>query len=272
MIQHSAYLTGIGPSLPEEVYSGWLAPEADDAPSPDETPSDDEKYYFGIDMRPYWFSPLGRAFGLTQEAIDRRARHAIRQHMGWSGGDSWRKDARHTRKLFRENETYHSHGSLPKTDDLCAYHGYHAMMLVAAALLRERPVRRRAEEPLDEFRKWLPWYLPIRADGRWLADRRDPRLVVDRPPPEGYGHKQWRWSVTADYLDQKLVTDDGMTVLWGHWNSGENEHDETVSVRSALVSRAGVEALVAALQTAPELGRFALLCAGGRRRLGSGTA
>jgi hypothetical protein len=73
--------------------------------------------------------------------------------------------------------------------------------------------------------------------------------------------------VTTEYLDQKLVTDDGLVVFWGHWSSGERDNHETVSVRSALVSRTGAEALVAALQTAPELGRFVLPSAGEREDL-----
>ncbi|WP_205525541.1 NACHT domain-containing protein [Pyxidicoccus trucidator] len=258
------------PSRPVEVYSGWTAPVEDDALSADGTLDADEKYYFGIDIGPYWLRPLGNAFGLSQRAIERRAHYAIRDHLGWSGGRKRREDARHTRKIFDEGETSHSHGSLPKTDDLSAYRGYHAMMLVAAALLSERPVRRRAEDSLDDFREWLSHYLLARPDGRWLADRRDPRLVADPPAPTGYGDTQWPWSVTADYLDQKLVTDDDMTVLWGYWTGGERKHTETVFIRSALVSRAGVEALVAALQTAPELGRLALPYAGEEDGLESG--
>lgn len=246
------------PSLPEEVYTGWVDPVEDEALAANEALSDDEKYYFGIDIGPYWFEPLGRAFGLTQDAIERRARRSLRQRIGWNGVGGWREDDRYVRKIFGDGEAAHSHGIMPKTDDVRAYHGYHAMMMVAADLLKERPVRRRAEEPIDEFREWLSKYLLTRVDGRWLADRRDPRLVEDPPAPEGYGDKLWCWCVTADYLDQKLVTDDGLIVLWGHWAAGGKDHNETVSVRSALVSRAGAEALVAALQTAPELGRFVL--------------
>lgn len=249
------------PSLPEQVYTGWSDPMEEEALLPEETLNDDEKYYFGIDIGPYWFAPLGRAFGLTADAIERRARHALRLHMEWRGG-GWGQDARHTRRIFDERETYHSHGSLPKADDLRAYHGYHAMMLVAAGLLKERAVRRRSEETMDEFQEWLSRYLLTRGDWRWLADRRDPQLVVDTPQPEGYDDKIWCWSVTTDLLDQQLVTDDGLIVLWGHWTGGEKDHNETISIRSTLVSRAGAEALVAALQTAPEPGRFVLPSAG----------
>jgi hypothetical protein len=107
------------PSLPEKVYTGWLDPVEDEAPASEETLNDEEKYYFGIDIGPYWFGPLGRAFGLTEDAIERRARHALRQHMGWRGGGGWQDDARHLRNIFGDGETYHSHGSLP--NDHCVW-------------------------------------------------------------------------------------------------------------------------------------------------------
>ncbi|ACK78898.1 hypothetical protein RU820_06025 [Acidithiobacillus ferrooxidans] len=256
------------PSLLEQVSASCLE-LTDDASASEQAIGDDEKYYFGIDIGPYWFQLLGRVFGLTQGAIELRARQALRQRMGWSGGGR-REDARYWRKIFDDGETMHSHGDLPKTDDLCTYHGYHAMMLVAAVLLKDRPVRRHPEEPLDDFRGWLSRYLLTRTDGRWLADWRDPRLVMD-PPPAGYGDKLWRWSVTPDYLDEKLVTDDGLIVLWGSWTGGDEDYRETVSICSALVSHTGAEALVAALQTAPETGRFALPRAGLQDDLEAGT-
>lgn len=246
------------PSLPEKVYEGWLDAVEDEEPASDEVLSDDEKYYFGIDIGPYWFTPLGRAFGLTQGAIERRARQALRKHMAWSGENTRRGDPRYLRRIFGDRETRHSHGELPRTDDLCAYHGYHAMMFVAAGLLKEKPVQRRIDDSLDEFQDWLSRYLPARTDGGWLADRRNPRLVEDPPLRSGYSDKDWCWGVTKEYLDQKLTADDGSTVLWGHWNGGKDDCYETVSIRSAFASESVAEALVAALQTATELDRFTL--------------
>ncbi|MGB5830952.1 MAG: hypothetical protein WBG92_03055, partial [Thiohalocapsa sp.] len=248
------------PCLPETTYTGWLAPAENEAPSAGEAISDDEKYYFGIDIGPYWFKWLGQAFGLTEVAVEQRARKVLRQRMGWKGGRH--KEARLLRNIFKDGEDWHSHGSLPKTDDLCAYYGYHAMMLVAADLLEDRSVRRQADKPINEFRDWLSPYLLTRADGKWLADRRDPRLIADPPEPKGYDDKLWRWSVSADDLDQKLRTDDDFVVLWGYWTGGERDARETVSVRSALVCRAGAEALMATLQTAADLDRFGLPYAG----------
>lgn len=246
--------------LPEETYIGWSEPINDDKSASEAIETDEEKYYFGIDITPYWFGPLGRAFGLSERSIERRVKRALCKEMGWKGG-GWRSDARHTRRIFDEGEIYHSHGSMPKTDDLIDYHGYHGMMFVAAALLKERPLLRSADETESRFEQWLSEHLLTSSDRRWLFDRRDPRLIVDPPPPKGYDDKAWCSSVAATYLDRQLSSDDNMIVFWGHWvgwDGDYKDYDETIAVRSALVSRDGAEALVASLQTAPELDRFVL--------------
>lgn len=239
------------PRLPLEAYSGWRSQSSDEEVADASEPSGDEKYYFGIDIGPYWFVPLGRAFGLNQGAVERRARQILRERMGASYGGA-RDDARYKRKLFRDHDTSHSHYDMPRVDDLRAYHAYHAMMMVGAGLLETRSVGKHVDEPRNDFEQWLERKLLTRRDGRWLADRRDPHLIEGPPKTREYGDKTWCWSVTADYLDQQLLTDDDLQVLWGDWSSGGHRDDrETISVRSALVAKDGAGALLAALQTAP---------------------
>ena len=62
-----------------------------------------QRYYFGIDITPYWFGPLGRTFGLSEKSIERRVKHVLRKDMSWHGG-GWKSDARHTRRIFDEGE------------------------------------------------------------------------------------------------------------------------------------------------------------------------
>lgn len=234
--------------FPVHIYSGWSGSDDSEAESSGEPQPVDEKYYFGTDIRQYRFQPLGRAFGINEAAVERRALKVLREKLG---SRERRDDARHIRRLFREGETHHSHGMFPATDDLRAYHAYHAMMLVAGALLKERPVRQHTDETLDNFQDWLSEYLLTRQDGRWLVDRRDPKIVEGRPVA-GDRDGTWYWSVDKEYLDRQLLAEDGMTVLWGHWTDGDDNRRETVSIRSALVSEEGAEALLAALQTMPE--------------------
>ncbi|PTT83699.1 hypothetical protein DBR42_15815, partial [Pelomonas sp. HMWF004] len=240
------------PRLPLAAYSGWRrgdkVSEAADVPKPD----DDEEYFFGIDIGPYWFAPLGRAFGMDEESIERRAKQVLRERMNARFGKG-RNDARYDRGILRGQDTSHSHGTMPRIDDLRAYHAYHAMMIVAARLLETRQVGKGDGDAKNDFEEWFDGQLLTRADGRWAADRRDPRLTEAPPKPLGYDDKTWCWSMTADYLDRQLQTDDGLQVLWGEWSAGHRDDEEDVSIHSALVSKESAAALLAALQTGPDM-------------------
>jgi|LNAP01.1.fsa_nt_gb hypothetical protein len=217
--------------------------------------SDDEKYYFGIDISPYWFAPLGEVFGLSETSIEVRARRVLRDQMPITYALG-RDDPRYKRKLFPSLATSHSHGSMPRVDDLRAYHAYHAMMLVAADLLETHPVGTCEYEVKNDFQVWLQSRLLTRVDGRWLADRRDPNLTNPPIKLQGDSAHSWYWRVTKDYLHSQLRADDGLQVLYGHWSSGHRDDVENIKVQSAFVSKDSAAALLAALQTSPVENRF----------------
>lgn len=248
------------PCLPMEVYSDWNDLDTDENALDALNLNDDEKYHFGIDIGPYWLAPLGSVFGITQIATERRAMKVLRERLNASTG-KWSDDARYARKIFGERETIYSHGGMPTTEDLRAYQAYHAMMIVASRLLEQRAVRQAVDDTKNDFDDWIQRHLLTRPDGCWLADRVDPLLVSEPPPKAGYFDNSWCWSVSSNYLDQQLLSDDGLHVFWGDWRSGERDKNEIVSIRSARVSRNGANALLAALQTALELNRFSLPCA-----------
>ena len=252
-------------TTPREVtVDGWT--DRVDTIEGADPPSDDEQFHFSLDIGPYWFKPLASCFGVTQRALEGLARTLIKCQMGLATDD----DARYARKIFEDGETRHSHGSSPATDDLTAYAAYHAMMFAAAHLLKRFPVHRRADELKNEYEQWFQDFQLTRPDGKWISDRRDPRLVTEPPSGNGYNDREWRWQVTAAQLDNALITDDGLTALWGAWDSGDERHKESISVRSALVPLAVAEPLLAALQTAPELDRLYLPDASDRPRVKSG--
>ncbi|MGN4111526.1 hypothetical protein ACS0X5_21215, partial [Burkholderia gladioli] len=257
-------------NLPPDVCSGWRNRSSDEESADTCDLSSDEKYFFGIDIGPYWFAPLGRAFGLNEDSVEKHVRHALRERMSVSHLAA-QDDARYTRGIIRGQDTDHSHGSMPLVDDLRAYLSYHAMMIAAAKLLKTHPIGKQDDEPRNEFEEWLEPQLLTRSDGRWLADRRDPQLFEAPPKAQGYNDKIWCWSITADYLDRQLLTDDGLQVLWGYWSSGRGDSEETVSVRSALVSKNNAEALLAALQTAPRTDNPYLPSSDRREFPGTGT-
>lgn len=244
-------------ALATEVYDRGEHETVDDDASGDEAADDDERYFFGIDIGPYWFAPLGRAFGLNQRSIERRAHAVLRDRMSF-GHHRRVYDQRYKRGLFRGQETSHSHGSVPGVEDNVVYQAYHSMMLVAGQLLEIKPVRHRADEEEDPFDDWLKGQLLTRGDGRWLADRRDPQILKVEQASSIRSDATWCWQVDRQYLDDQLTTDDGLTVLWGHWTTTDAVNGETVSVGSVLVPSLHAATCLAAMQTSPSPGEIYL--------------
>lgn len=215
-----------------------------------EPDNDGDRFYFGIDMGPYWLAPLGTCFAKSQASIEREALRVIRGDWDFHGGSRWDEDERHRRKIFRDWETGHSHGSYPRVDELRFYLSYHAMMVVAGKLLATTPVSRDPEDSEDEFHNWLRRHDLARRDGRWLADRRDP-APLERPPwKDEKETDEWRWSLTRSDFDRFLIGTDGRINLWGRWTRRSGSREESIHVGSALVSPDRSTALLRALQSA----------------------
>ncbi|WP_205504627.1 hypothetical protein [Rufibacter psychrotolerans] len=208
------------------------------------------EFYFDLDFGPYWFAGLGRCFGLSEAYIKQEVAKQIIQGWGLAGYDSWEKDERGRIGYFKDGETYHSHGSYPKADDLQFYLSYHAMMTVAGRLLSSLPLIKEEDEVESVFSAWLADYSLTRSDGKWLSDRRDPipqDLSVNQCViPE----EEWRWSVTKEDFNRYLGESSDRLTLWGGWTSTWDTLKEDVSIRSAMVTPQNSEALMRALQTA----------------------
>lgn len=210
---------------------------------------EEDRFYFGMDIGPYWFSPLGRCFANSQARIERETLHVIRTDWQLSGGNRWDEDERHRRKIFRDMETYHSHGSYPRVDELRFYLSYHAMMMVAGKLLATTPVHRDPDYSEDDFHNWLGGHDISRKDGGWLADRRDP-IPLERPEwKDEKETDEWRWSIARSDFDRILIDPNGRMNLWGHWTRSSGHREESINVSSALVSSNRSLALLRALQS-----------------------
>ena len=216
----------------------------------DQGTADTDRYYFGIDMGPYWFAPLGRCFSRSQAYIEGEALRVIRTDWKYGGSSRWDEDERMRRRTFREQSTYHRHSSYPRIDDLRFYHSYHAMMIVAGRLLASVPARTSSDELIDRFADWMSRHDISRPDGRWLADRRD-AVPWEHPPwVDEADQTDWRWSIRRSDFERALEDPAGNLNVWGRWNVVEGAQEESVHVRSALVGHDRSEALLRALQTA----------------------
>lgn len=212
--------------------------------------TDDDRFYFSIDIGPYWFEPLGRCFGVSQGEIEHRARDVIRVDWGFAGTDRWDHDQRARRGIFKDRDTHHSHGSYPRTDSLRFYLSYHAMMVLAGQLLAIHPLREDPEQLWGDFADWFARHDVSRADGGWLADRRDPIPLEWANWKDETSTEDWRWSVTSEDFDEVLFGSEGKVTMWGHWTAMSGQRQEIVHITSALLSTDRSQALLRALQTA----------------------
>lgn len=238
-------------TFPAVESKSYRRSESEDTDAEDKAGAENEedRFYFDIDMGPYWFAPLGRCFAKSQTLIEREALRVIRSDWQMSGGNRWDEDERHRRKIFRDSETHHSHGAYPRSDELRFYLSYHAMMVVAGKLLATTPVHRDSDESINEFDSWLKGHNLAREDGGWLADRRDP-VPLERPEwKDEKDADDWQWSIARYDFDRILIGSDKRINLWGHWTHISGRRKEAIHVASALVSPRGSMALLRALQS-----------------------
>ena len=238
------------PLLPILDCERGMCRSADDDVVEENIPED--KYLFGIDIGPYWFQPLGRIFGLSQQSFEQRARAVMFGYMA-PGVIHRKDDQRSIRGFFRNRNTSVSHGTMPSVENSLVYQSYHAMMFVAAQLLESKSLMRAYEGEGNPFNEWIEGKLLTRDDGRWLADRRDPEITAHTVLEVAPSSPSYCWQISKEYLDSQLYTDDGMTVLWGR-SVTRNGGDETVSVKSVLVPSPYAPSYLCAMQTSPEPG------------------
>jgi hypothetical protein len=226
------------------------------------TAHDDDRFYFGLDIGPHWYAPLGRVFALSQGEVESEALKVIRTDFGFTAKGRWDEDERSRRNLYAEDHTYHSHGSHPRADTLHFYHAYHAMMVVAGKLLATAPAHCNSEYgEEDEFANWLNRHDLSRKDGRWLWDRRDP-TPLERPTwQDRKKDDDVRRVVTMDDFDEALHAA-SMLNAWGDWTAADSEREQSVHISSALVSPDKSLALLRALGTVKDVHDYVLPSAG----------
>ncbi|QDV25965.1 AVAST type 3 anti-phage nuclease/ATPase Avs3a [Aureliella helgolandensis] len=224
--------------------------------------SDDDRFYFGFDIGPYWYAPIGEVFALSQDEIESEALKIIRNSFGSKASGRSDDDERSKRGLYEEGHTLHSHGSYPRVDNLHFYYSYHAMMMVAGNLLASTPTYRDSEYgEIDKFADRLDRHDLSRGDGRWLWDRRDPVPVAryswqDRTKDDGTDYR-----ITSDDFDEALNIG-GMLNVWGTWTTTDSKFEQSNRVYSALVTPDKSHSLLRALGTAGNVYDYAIPNAG----------
>jgi hypothetical protein len=219
----------------------------------------DLKFYHGYDFDRYWYEPLAEVFGISRKQVQELATKIIINELKADRDGSYTSDPRVElwQSTQNERETWHDHGSYPRTDNYSFYFSYHAMFIVAARLLEKMPVVRRRNwyEDEDQWLEWLHRHTLTRSDGRWLSDRRDPAPLARPQWTETPNDENWRSAISdQDFLDVLSFEREGNSWLnvYGYWSEGYSNREEKLHIATALVSRAGSQSLLNALTTCPD--------------------
>ncbi|OMP75285.1 hypothetical protein [[Flexibacter] sp. ATCC 35208] len=213
------------------------------------------KFSFAHDFDSYWYEPLGEVFGVSQSQVMELAGDVIMHELGWK--ETIIRDPRgnmRNRYYSSSRGTWHSHGAYPKVDDLRFYLSYHAMLIVAAKLLDKMPViSSEASDSGNEWTDWIATHSLSAKDGRWLSDFKSP-VPIKRPLwIEGEASLDtWLEGVTIDdYINAIVNGETGELYLniHGRWLERGKGREESYSVSTALVSKAGSDSLLLALNT-----------------------
>lgn len=211
-------------------------------------------FYFGWDFDRYWFEPLGDVFSIPGKQVEDIAADVILNDWGMFGRNGYENDPRVGlwNRSSSDRETWHDHGSYPKTDNMVFYLSYHSMMVAATKLLEKMPVTQDREWNENAWKEWLSRHLLTIQDGRWLSDIRGP-LPLKRPDWVNEQRTDtWQGDITEqDFRERLIATYKGKTwiTVGGGWHEKASERKEDVSIRSAFVAKETSAALMRALQS-----------------------
>lgn len=215
------------------------------------------KFDFDImDTLPYSFNRLGEFFNISEYEVADFCDNIITNIWGYKGNvnnDDYVRNQTDQRDYPLLSKR---HSNQPTIEDLQTYYEYHAMFCAATELLSKYSL-------IESDWNWENWesWLPSKAntwDNYWLSDSRDPL-----PLEKKYWHieyskfdKEWRDNIDEEKYDYEVGfnhyfgKDQISAFSGGTRHFGENY--ESVSIRSALVTSRGSDALLRAFQSATD--------------------
>lgn len=212
-------------------------------PMPQDRERENVRFRFNqLDTVPYWFAPLGRVFGIATSEVESRAEEWVVGELEYDE-TTVRVDRPTLRDRYQYQDIYNDHGSQPRVEDLQTYLEWHAMFLVAGALVDSgKPiVVPDYESPEDPWSDWLARFLDPAARP-WISDYRRPvpsdrHLYALDPRPE-----TWRDVSDTDF-DRELIVADALAVNASIYTSHGSLY-EFVHLVTALVCPESAESLL----------------------------
>lgn len=214
-----------------------------------------------LDTLPYWYSRVGDAFNLSEYDVADLADKFITEKWGYTGNPD--KDDFIIDQLYERDwhKTQHRHGNNPEIESLSIYFEYHAMYCAANFLLENEPLAK-----TDSWDSWDYW-LNSEAnafDNFWLSDLRDPLPLIPKYWKNDVDKfdKGWRDIIAEEYFDESIGflnnRENKYLNIYGKILKNIGANEETISIRSCLVSNKGADALLRALQTAKDSHNYSI--------------
>ncbi|SFB91135.1 hypothetical protein SAMN04489722_101241 [Algibacter lectus] len=219
-----------------------------------------------LDTLPYLYQGLSRSFNMSEYDVADIADKYITQKWGYRGNPN---NEDYVRNQLRNERNYHElisnrKGNIPTIETLKTYFEYHSMFCAAHDLLQKHPLIK--SEYGGEWGTWDYW-LQSKSNtwsDYWLSDSRDP-LPLDKKYWFNEFEKfdeGWRNNVEDEKFDFEVGFDHyfnkNYIVAFRGGSRYFGENSESVSIRSALVSNKGSEALLRAFQTAKDTHDYAI--------------
>lgn len=214
-----------------------------------------------MDTLPYWYSSLADWFNLSEYDVADIADKYIVESWGYNI-DNPNED--YIRKTLSDRDWYKldkRHGNVPTIEDINTYYEYHAMFCAANVLLEKEPMVSNEYSIYDNWELWLKSKANTWGDF-WLSDSRDP-LPQEKKYWEYENEifdKNWRDNINETVYDEAigLLENSNLICPYSYIRKYIGPNYETTSIRSALVSIKGSDALLRAFQTAKDSHDYAV--------------
>jgi hypothetical protein len=209
-----------------------------------------------LDTLPYWYNRVGDLFNLSEYDVADIADMFITEKWGYTGNpdeDDYIRD-----QLYEDDwhKTRNQKGDVPEIESLSSYFEYHAMFCAADFLLKNEPLYK-SDSNWETWESWLDSKANA-FDNFWLSDLKAPVPLEHKYWRNNVVEfdKGWRDVISEDYFDGYVgflndASGKFLNVYGGiRRNVGVNE--ETISIRSCVVSEKGADALLRAMHSAKD--------------------
>ncbi|PZX93153.1 AAA family ATPase [Flavobacterium aquariorum] len=205
-----------------------------------------------MDTIPYWYSGVGSHFNISGEEVAVIAEKYIVEK--WGVIDNLYEN--HLGKFKNDNDYGlfdNRKGSQCVIENHETYYEYHAMFCAANDLLETKPLLKK-----NMYESWKEW---LNSEGNiwsnvWQSDLRDSLPLEKKYWQYKYDEfdSNWRDNINEEDFDTEVgltnFQETGYLTPYSYVSKYIGENRETVSIKSALVSQKGAQALLAAFQTA----------------------